>query len=73
MPVTDAITVSGLSIGEEARDARETPGQDVVRTIDAPLAATGGLVILKGTMAPEGCVLKIGGHPRTTIRGTARG
>ncbi len=69
---TDAITVSGRSIGEEARDARETPGQDVVRTIDAPLAATGGLVILKGTLAPEGCVLKIGGHPRTTIRGTAR-
>ena len=69
---TDAITVSGRSIGEEARDAQETPGQDVVRTIDAPLAATGGLVILKGTLAPEGCVLKIGGHPRTTIRGTAR-
>ena len=52
--------------------ATETAGQDVVRPIAAPLSATGGLVILKGTLAPDGCVLKVAGHPRTTIRGTAR-
>ena len=69
---TEAITVTGKSIGEEAGTATETTGQDVVRPLAAPLSPTGGLVILKGSLAPEGCVLKVAGHPRTTIRGTAR-
>jgi dihydroxy-acid dehydratase len=67
-----ATTVTGRSIGDEASDSHETPGQQVVREPTAPLASTGGIVILKGTLAPEGCVLKISGHPRTTIRGAAR-
>jgi len=69
---TTAATVTGRSIGDEANESRETPGQEVVRSPSAPLSNTGGIVILKGTLAPEGCVLKISGHPRTTIRGTAR-
>ncbi len=65
-------TVSGRTIAEEAARARETPGQDVVRPIDNPLKATGGLVILKGSLAPEGCVIKVAGHERLQHRGPAR-
>jgi dihydroxy-acid dehydratase len=68
----DALTVSGKSIGEAARDARETPGQEVVRPVDRPLKPTGGLVILKGNLAPEGCVVKVAGHERMRHRGPAR-
>ncbi|HXH23015.1 MAG TPA: dihydroxy-acid dehydratase [Dehalococcoidia bacterium] len=68
----DCITVSGRTIGEEASEARETPGQVVVRPLSDPLKPTGGLVILKGNLAPEGCVVKVAGEERTYHRGPAR-
>jgi dihydroxy-acid dehydratase len=68
----DCITVSGRSIGDEAAEARETPGQVVVRPLSDPLKPTGGLVILKGNLAPEGCVVKVAGEERTYHRGPAR-
>jgi dihydroxy-acid dehydratase len=68
----DAITVTGHTIGEEAKKASETSGQEVVRPNSKPLKATGGLVILKGNLAPEGCVVKVAGHERMTHRGPAR-
>jgi dihydroxy-acid dehydratase len=68
----DSITVTGLTIGEEAAAAKETPKQEVVRALDKPLKTTGGLVILKGNLAPEGCVLKVAGHDYKTFRGPAR-
>jgi dihydroxy-acid dehydratase len=68
----DAITVTGRSIGDEAARAAETPGQVVVRPLSDPLKATGGLVILKGNLAPEGCVVKVAGHERLLHRGPAR-
>ena len=68
----DAITVTGRTIGEEAAAAKETPRQEVVRKIEAPLKPTGGLVILKGNLAPEGCVIKVAGHNIQTFRGPAR-
>jgi len=68
----DERTVTGRTIGEEARDAQETPGQEVVRPLDDPLKPTGGLVILRGNLAPDGCVVKVAGHERTSHRGPAR-
>jgi dihydroxy-acid dehydratase len=68
----DEMTVTGRTIGEEARAARETPGQEVIRPLKKPLKATGGLVILRGNLAPEGCVAKVAGHERMTHRGPAR-
>jgi dihydroxy-acid dehydratase len=68
----EALTVSGRTLGEEASVAKETPGQEVVRKLNAPLKPTGGLVILKGNLAPEGCVLKVAGHDYKTFRGPAR-
>ncbi|MFN2222092.1 MAG: dihydroxy-acid dehydratase [Candidatus Promineifilaceae bacterium] len=68
----EALTVSGLSIGEEASQAQEAPGQEVVRPLDNPLSASGGLVILKGNLAPEGCVVKVAGHNMRYHRGPAR-
>jgi dihydroxy-acid dehydratase len=67
-----APTVTGLSIGAEAESAVETPGQEVIVPLERPLKATGGLVILKGNLAPEGCVAKISGHERLEQRGPAR-
>jgi dihydroxy-acid dehydratase len=67
-----AKTVSGLTIGAEAERAAETSGQEVIAPLDKPLKATGGLVILKGNLAPEGCVAKISGHERLEHRGPAR-
>jgi dihydroxy-acid dehydratase len=66
------MTPSGKTLAEEAALAVETPGQDVVTTCDRPLKPNGGLVILKGNLAPEGAVLKIAGHERTYHRGPAR-
>jgi dihydroxy-acid dehydratase len=60
----EVITVSGKTLHEEARAARETPNQPVIRKWDNPLKPTGGLVILKGNLAPEGCVVKVAGHER---------
>lgn len=67
-----AITVTGKSIGEEAQQATETPGQQVVYQADKPIKPRGGLVILKGNLAPEGCVVKIAGHEMRHHRGPAR-
>jgi dihydroxy-acid dehydratase len=68
----DAITVTGKTIGDHARQAVETRGQQVVRPITAPLKPTGGLVILKGNIAPEGAVVKVAGHDMRQHRGPAR-
>ena len=65
-------TPSGKTIGEEARAAKETPGQDVVMPVSKALKATGGLVVLKGNLAPDGSVAKITGHERLHHRGPAR-
>jgi dihydroxy-acid dehydratase len=65
-------TVTGRTIGEEARAAVETPGQVVIRSLADPIKPTGGLVILKGNLAPEGCVIKVAGYERTYHRGPAR-
>jgi len=65
-------TVSGRTIAEEAARVKETPGQDVVRPVSDPVKKTGGLVILKGNLAPEGCVIKVAGVARTEHRGPAR-
>ena len=67
-----AKTVSGQSIGTEAERAKETPGQEVIAPLSKPKKATGGLVILKGNLAPEGCVIKMSGHERLEHRGPAR-
>jgi len=68
----DSITVTGRTIAEEAGNAKEAPGQQVVRKLNAPLKPTGGLVILKGNLAPEGCVVKVAGHNIQNFSGTAR-
>ncbi len=68
----DALTVRGKTIAEAAQMTKETKGQEVVRTISQPLKATGGLVILKGNLAPEGCVVKVAGHERMSHKGPAR-
>jgi dihydroxy-acid dehydratase len=68
----DCITVSGRTLADEAAAAKETPAQQVVRKLDAPLKPTGGLVILKGNLAPEGCVVKVAGHDLLNFRGPAR-
>jgi dihydroxy-acid dehydratase len=64
-------TVTGRTIAEEAARAKETPGQAVVRPVSDPVRKTGGLVILKGNLAPEGCVLKVAGLEHTQHRGPA--
>jgi dihydroxy-acid dehydratase len=66
------LTPSGQTIREECALAVETPGQEVVCPLDRPLKPTGGLVILKGNLAPEGCVIKVAGHERQHHRGPAR-
>ncbi len=68
----DAPTVDGRTIAEIAAAAVETPGQRVVVPIETPLKASGGLTILRGTLAPEGCVIKLAGHERRHHRGPAR-
>ena len=68
----EALTVSGRTIGEEADRAEETPGQEVVVPADKPLKKSGGLVVLKGNLAPEGAVVKLAGHERAQHRGPAR-
>ena len=68
----DALTVTGRTIGEEADAAVETPGQEVVRPLSDPLKPTGGLVILRGNLAPDGCVVKVAGEERRSHTGPAR-
>jgi dihydroxy-acid dehydratase len=67
-----ARTVTGRTLAEEAAAAVETPGQEVVLTVDRSLKPTGGLVILRGNLAPEGCVVKVAGHERGRHTGPAR-
>ena len=68
----DAMTVTGRTIGEHAAEAQETPGQDVIRPLDRPLKTTGGIAILRGNLAPDGCVVKLSGHERRRAVGPAR-
>ena len=68
----DALTVTGRTIGEEAAGAEETQGQLVVRPLSDPIQPTGGLVVLRGNLAPDGCVVKLAGHDDTTRSGPAR-
>jgi dihydroxy-acid dehydratase len=68
----DAMTVTGRTFAQEAALAQETPGQDVVRGLDNPIKSSGGLVILHGSLAPEGCVVKVAGYERQSHTGPAR-
>jgi dihydroxy-acid dehydratase len=68
----DVPTVSGNTIGELARAAKETPGQEVVRPLADPLKPTGGIAILRGNLAPDGSVVKLSGHERVHHQGPAR-
>jgi dihydroxy-acid dehydratase len=68
----DGITASGRKLFEEIRDSRETPGQQVIRPLSNPIKKEGGLAILRGSLAPEGCVVKLSGHERVFHSGPAR-
>jgi len=68
----DEVTVDGRTIGEIAASVVETPGQEVVVPVERPLKPTGGLAILRGSLAPDGCVVKLAGHERRQHRGPAR-
>ena len=67
-----AVTCTGHTFAEEAAKAVETPGQQVILPLDKPLKPTGGLAILRGSLAPEGCVIKLAGHAKRSHRGPAR-
>ena len=66
------LTVTGQTLAEASSTAKETAGQKVIHALDDPIKSTGGLVILKGNLAPEGCVVKVAGHERNHHRGPAR-
>ena len=68
----DAPTVTGRTIGDEAQAAREAPRQQVIRPLSEPIAPHGGIAILRGNLAPDGCVAKVAGHEEKVFRGTAR-
>ena len=68
----DAPTVTGRTIGHEAQAAREAPRQQVIRPLSEPIAPHGGIAILRGNLAPDGCVAKVAGHAERVFRGTAR-
>jgi dihydroxy-acid dehydratase len=68
----DTLTVTGKTLREAAQGVQEATGQEVVRPMVNPLKPTGGLVILKGNLAPEGCVVKVAGHERLIHKGPAR-
>ena len=68
----DALTVTGRTLGEECESVRETPGQEVVAPLARPLRDEGGLVVLRGSLAPEGSVVKVTQHTPTLHRGPAR-
>jgi dihydroxy-acid dehydratase len=67
-----AVTVTGRTFAEEAAQAKETAGQEVIRALDQPLKPRGGIAILRGSLAPEGCVIKLAGHDKKVHRGPAR-
>ena len=68
----ECMTITGRTIGQEASMAKETPGQQVIKPVDAPIKKSGGLVILKGTLAPDGCVIKVTGIEKKVHTGPAR-
>jgi dihydroxy-acid dehydratase len=68
----DELTVTGRTLFEEIAGANETPGQDVIRPLGKPLKQTGGIAILRGTLAPEGCVIKLSGEEKRRHAGPAR-
>jgi dihydroxy-acid dehydratase len=68
----DALTVTGKTLEEEAASANETAGQEVIRPLSSPIKPRGGIAILKGSLAPEGAVVKLAGHDRTRHQGPAR-
>jgi dihydroxy-acid dehydratase len=68
----DGVTSSGRNLLEEIREARETPKQEVIRAVSDPIKKDGGLAILRGSLAPEGCVVKLSGHERVYHSGPAR-
>ena len=68
----EQLTPTGRAIAEEVESVEETPAQDVIVSVESPLRATGGLVILKGNLAPEGCVVKVAGYTRLFHEGPAR-
>ena len=68
----DCVTVTGKTVGEEADAAEEAEGQRVVRPLAEPLAPNGGFAILRGNIAPDGCVVKLAGHGRRLHSGPAR-
>ncbi|MBM52309.1 MAG: dihydroxy-acid dehydratase [Acidobacteria bacterium] len=68
----DQPTVSGKTLAEEAEEAEETAGQEVIRSLEMPIKSRGGIAILHGSLAPEGCVVKLAGHERTHHSGPAR-
>ncbi len=68
----NALTVTGQTLGQQVADVTETPGQLVIRQLDNPIKKSGGLVILKGSLAPEGAVIKVTGLNRTSQTGPAR-
>jgi len=69
---SDCLTVTGKTISAEALAAKELPNQQVIRPLSDPIKPTGGLVILKGNLSPEGCVIKVAGHKRTFHEGPAK-
>lgn len=68
----EQLTVTGKTLGEEAASAKELPGQTVLHPVSQPIKPTGGLVILKGNLAPEGCVIKVAGHAKLSHKGPAK-
>ena len=68
----DCITVTGRTLNEETETASETPGQKVLYPVESPIKSTGGLVILHGNLAPEGCVVKVAGNKKITHSGPAK-
>ena len=69
---SECLTVTGRTLKEEADTASETPGQKVLYRVEEPIKPTGGLVILHGNLAPEGCVVKVAGHKKLTHTGPAK-
>src|SRR5262249_49205762 len=67
-----AVTITGRTFAEEAAEAKETPGQEVIRPLNKALKPRGGIAILRGSLAPEGCVIKLAGHDKKVHKGPAR-
>jgi dihydroxy-acid dehydratase len=70
--LTDGITASAKTLFEELQGAKEAPGQEVIRSLAQPIKKEGGIAILRGSVAPDGCVVKLSGHERFFHKGPAR-